>query len=287
MPKRTKSAVVCWLVHALEQIDGWPVPDAAVSVWQAGQLVGSRGDTGRAQRIASISKVLTTHAVMVAVEEGSVTLDDPAGPPSSTLRHLLAHASGYGFESNAGALVAPGRRRIYSNRGMEEAAAHVSAATAMAFADYLSEAVLGPLAMTNTALVGSVAFGVHSTVDDLGRFVAELVAPKLLAVETLQSMIAVQFPGLAGVLPGVGRFDPLDWGLGFERNFAKPGHWSGSRLSAATFGHFGGSGTFVWLDPTIELACVMIADREFDDWGMSTWPTFCDAIVAEATGHET
>ena len=132
-------------------------------------------------------------------------------------------------------------------------------------------------------LRGSVAFGVHSTVDDLGRFVGELIQPGLLAPSTVQTMVDVQFPGLAGVLPGVGRFAPLDWGLAFERNFGRPGHWSGTRLSRDAFGHFGGSGTFLWIDPAIGLACVMLAEREFDEWGMATWPSFCDAIVAEAT----
>ena len=57
------------------------------------------------------------------------------------------------------------------------------------------------------------------------------------------------FPGLDGVLPDFGRFSPLDWGLGVELKGAKEGHWSGSLTSPRTFGHFGGSGTFLWVDP--------------------------------------
>jgi CubicO group peptidase (beta-lactamase class C family) len=285
MPKRTAATVVCRAVHALTQIDGWPAPPAAVGVWTAQGLLATRGPLDVRRRIASISKLLTAYAVMVAVEEGSVSLDDPVDPPGATLRHLLAHAAGFGFESDAAVLAAPGTRRIYSNRGIEEAADHIARATGITFADYLAEAVLKPLQMSSTAMLGSPAFGVHSTVDDLGRFVAELFTPRLVAPSTLASMTTVQFAGLNGVLPGVGRFAPLDWGLAFERNFARPGHWAGTQLSPATFGHFGGSGTFLWLDPTIELACVMVAAREFDEWGMATWPSFCDDIVREATGR--
>src|SRR5207342_410249 len=114
-----------------------------------------------------------------------------------------------------------------------------------------------------TELRGSPAHAGHSTVKDLSAFAAELLAPRLLAASTLRQMVDVQFPGLAGVLPGIGRFDPLDWGLGFERNFARPGHWAGSRVSPATFGHFGGSGTFLWVDPEVPVAGIYLGDRPF------------------------
>jgi CubicO group peptidase (beta-lactamase class C family) len=269
------------MVQAIKRIDSWPVPRAAAAVIGPGGVLAAHGATTDVVRIASVAKLLTAHAVMVAVEEGIVALDQAAGPPGATLRHLLAHASGYGFESDAGVLAAPGTRRIYSNRGIEEAAALVADAAAMPFAEYLREAVLDPLGMTSSGLRTSAAFGVWSCVDDLARFVGELFAPRLVAPSTLATMVAVQFPGLAGVLPGVARYDPLDWGLGFERNFARPGHWAGREVSARTFGHFGGSGTFVWVDPVESLACVALTDREFGPWAMEAWPPFSDAVVTE------
>lgn len=272
-------------MEALKAIDDWPVAHAAVAVIDGRGVVARRGPTTLPLRIASVSKLLTTCALMIAVEEGTVALDDPAGPPGSTLRHLLAHASGYGFDSTASALAAPGTRRIYSNRGIEEAAAHLAAAAGLPFATYLHEAVLEPLGLGDTTLRTSAAFGIWSTVDDLGRFAGELFAPRLLAPATLGEMVTVQFPGLSGVLPGVRRYERLDWGLGFERNFGTPGHWAGGRVSRAAYGHFGGSGTFLWLDPAAGLAVVMLADREFEEWGMAAWPPLCDAIVAEHTGR--
>jgi CubicO group peptidase (beta-lactamase class C family) len=81
------------------------------------------------------------------------------------------------------------------------------------------------------------------------------------------------------VLPGVGSFDPLDWGLGFEIRDAKRPHWTGSRNSAATFGHFGGPGTFIWVDPAIDRALVCLTDREFGPWALESWPAFSDAVI--------
>jgi CubicO group peptidase (beta-lactamase class C family) len=43
--------------------------------------------------------------------------------------------------------------------------------------------------------------------------------------------------------------DPNDWGLGFELRDTKEPHWTGTRNSPRTYGHFGGSGSFLWLDP--------------------------------------
>ena len=91
------------------------------------------------------------------------------------------------------------------------------------------------------------------------------------------------FPGLAGVLPDFGRFDPMDWGLGFELKDGKEGHWSGTLTSPRTFGHFGGSGTFLWVDPDRALSLVVLTDREFGEWSKTAWPALSDAVVSEGS----
>ena len=271
-------------MNPLAAVDQWDVPHAGVRVVggrvPAGPDVATaHGRTDVPLRIASVSKLLTTYALLVAVEEGAVELDDAAGPPGATLRHLLAHTAGYGFESDADVVAAPGTRRVYSNRGIEEAAAHLERASGIPFADYLGEAVLTPLGLSATDPHGSPAFGLHSTVDDLARFAAELLAPRLLAPATLAEAFTVQFPGIAGVVPGIGRFDPCDWGLGLERNFARPGHWAGSAVSPRTGGHFGGAGSFLWVDPGHALAAVCVTGRDFGPWALAAWPPLCDGIV--------
>jgi CubicO group peptidase (beta-lactamase class C family) len=95
-------------------------------------------------------------------------------------------------------------------------------------------------------------------------------------------MTSVQFPGLNGVLPDVGRFDPNDWGLGVELRDRKQPHWTGTRNSERTFGHFGGSGTFLWVDPAVGLALACLTDREFDTWALEAWPRLSDGVLEEA-----
>ena len=179
-------------------------------------------------------------------------------------------------------VVLSGSGEIYTNTGIELAAAHLATAAGIPFDTYLREAVLDPLAMGATTLgTASPAAGAVAPVGDLLRFAAELLAPTLVAPATLADAVSVQYPGLKGRVPGIGPMDPCDWGLGFELRDGKVPHWTGSRNSPATFGHFGGSGTFLWVDPVAGVACVALTDRPFDEWALQHWPEFSDRILAE------
>lgn len=273
-------------VEALKQVADWPVPTAAATVLARAvdgsvRLVGEIGDQSVPYQLASVSKTMSAYAALIAIEEGAFGLDDPAGPPGATVAHLLAHASGLAF-SGPRVLARPGTRRIYSNTGIEELGRALEAATGIAFADYLAEAVFGPLGMTASRLESSPAYGIVATAGDLAAFATELLAPKLLAAETFAAATTVAFPGLDGVLPGFGMQRPNDWGLGFELRGAKAPHWTGATNSPATFGHFGRLGTFLWVDPAAGVACVCLTDREFGPWAADAWPPFCDAVLAEA-----
>jgi CubicO group peptidase (beta-lactamase class C family) len=230
-----------------------------------------------------VTKLLTGLAALVALEEGTVDLDDPVGPPGSTLRHLLSHASGLPPEKGP-PLMKPERRRIYSNYGIELAAEHVAERSGMPFAGYFRDAVVEPLGLSGS-LAGSPASGYRGPLDDLLRLGRELLAPTLVARETFDEATSVQFPGLAGVLPGFGRMEPNDWGLTFELRDAKSPHWTGSRNSPRTFGHFGAAGTFLWVDPDAGLACGVLTDREFGDWAIEPWPRFSDAVLLAVVGE--
>ena len=160
-----------------------------------------------------------------------IDLDEEAGPEGSTVRHLLAHASGLPFETGA-PTGRPGQRRSYSNLGFEALAEHIGARAEMPFADYLAAGVLQPLGL-QAELRGSPAADLHGSLDDLLILARELQRPTLVAPETLAEATTVQFPGLAGVLPDFGRFDPNDWGLGFELRDDKSPHWTGVAQLAA------------------------------------------------------
>ncbi|GAA4795068.1 serine hydrolase domain-containing protein [Streptomyces ziwulingensis] len=269
-------------LKSLALIEKWPVPTAAAGVVRAdGTVLGTHGPASRRFPLASVTKPLAAYAALVAYEEGAIELDEPAGPPGSTVRHLLAHTSGLAFDEHK-VTGPPGERRLYSNAGFEQLGDHVAKATDIPFGEYVRQAVLAPLGMTSTTLDGSPAKDGVSTVEDLLRFAAEVQAPRLLDPRTVAEAISVQFPGTKGVVPGYGHQNPNDWGLGFEIRGVKTPHWTGSASSPHTFGHFGQSGTFLWIDPDAGLACVALTDRVFGPWAVEAWPPFTDAVLSES-----
>jgi len=264
---------------ALEEVAGWPAENVAVAVVSDGpaEIRASEGD--RLFRWASITKLLTAYALLVGLEEGILDLDQPAGPEGATVRHLAAHASGLPPEGDA-PLAGPGERRIYSNSGFELLAREIAAAAEMPFAEYLRAGVTGPLELSGH-LKGSPASGYSGSIADLTILAAELLEPRLVAPETLREATTVQFPGLVGVLPGFGRQEPNDWGLGFELRGHKRPHWTGNLNSPGTFGHFGASGTFLWVDPARGVALCCLTDLEFGDWAKEAWPRLADDVLEE------
>jgi len=261
-------------VEALRQVDGWPCEHVAVGV--AGRVEAVHGDVGRRFAWASVTKLATAVAMLVAAEEGLVDLDEPAGPPGSTFRHLLAHASGLPFDHGP-PIARPGTRRIYSNHGFDVAAAFVEQRAEMRFAEYFAAVWQG----TTAVLEGSAGSGVQGTLADALVLARELQEPTRLAAETLAEATTVQFPGLDGVLPGFGRQTPNDWGLGLEVRDGKAPHWTGSRNSPRTVGHFGRSGTFLWVDPGAGVALACLTDLPFGDWAADAWPRLADAVLEE------
>jgi CubicO group peptidase (beta-lactamase class C family) len=264
-------------VDALRQIDGWPCEHAAAGV--AGAASSTHGETSRRFPWASVTKLATAVAILVAAEEGLVDLDEAAGPPGSTLRHLLAHASGLPLDPGQ-PIARPGQRRIYSNYGFEVAAALVEERAEMPFAGYFGAV----WESTGIVLEGSAGSGATGTIGDLLVLAGELTQPSRLAPETLAEAQVVQFPGLDGVLPGFGRQEPNDWGLGLELRDGKTPHWTGSHNSPRTFGHFGRSGTFLWVDPVAGIALACLTDLPFGDWAVDAWPRLSDAVLAELVG---
>jgi CubicO group peptidase (beta-lactamase class C family) len=270
-------------VTALDLLAEWPVGAAAAAVVGPGGVLAGHGDTGRVYELASVTKPLTARAVHGALEESAVDLDTPAGPPGSTIRHLLAHTSGLSMHTDK-LLAAPGTRRIYSNQGFTVLGQTVERETGIDFARYLSEAVCEPLGLATTRLDGgavAAGFGATSTVADLAVFAGDLLRPTTVSERLHAEATTVQFPGLDGVLPGYGVQRPNDWGLGFELRDTKSPHWTGARNSTRTFGHFGQAGGFIWADPEISLALVVLTDREFGEWALRPWPAISDAVIAE------
>lgn len=266
-------------MNPFDQIAAWPTGAVSVAVVGPRGVIARHGDQDRPYALASVTKLLSTAALLVAVQEETVGLDDPAGPPGSTVRHLLAHASGLATDGSV-VLAEPGTRRIYSNAGFEVLGDHLTARAGMSFSEYLTEGVLGPLAMTTTRLAGSPAHSAVSTVADLVSFARELLRPTLLDDRIVRQATTPAYAELDGVLPGFGRQTPNWWGLGFEIRDDKHPHWTGSSNSPGTYGHFGRAGTFLWVDPAVELACICLSDLEFGAWAIEAWPALSDAVLS-------
>lgn len=235
------------------------------------------GDCTRSFELASVTKLLSAYGFLIAVEEGIFELDQKILNNGATVAHLLAHAGGVGFQKGD-----PERpieqRRIYSSYGFELLADAISTEAGMSFADYLREAVFEPLGMNDTVLWGSSGHEARSTVADLSLFVYEVLKPTLLAEETVALACTEHFSGLNGVVPGYGMQKPCPWGLGFEIHGAKTPHWLGSDMPSDVVGHFGQSGTYIWIHRPTGRAMVVLTDRPFGQWAKPLWTETNNAI---------
>lgn len=259
-------------------MDAFDFP-CALGVSDAGGTVHVQGGDRAVLPWASVSKPVAALGVLVAVERGLVDLDEPAGPEGATVRHLLAHTAGYGFEGQD-VLAAPGARRIYSNTGFEVLAAHLEQATGYDMAVWMEQTVVAGLELADVDVEGSPAAGYRGSIRDLLAVGRELLTPTLISPELWREATTVQFDGLAGILPGYGRQKSNDWGLGFEIRAHKQPHWTGADSSPRTFGHFGQSGSFLWVDPDRSLTAAFLGEQPFGEVHKEHWPALTDAILA-------
>ena len=268
------------LSNQLATVDEWPVKSVCAAARGAdGQWV-VHGDDSRVYGLASVTKLLSAHAMLVAVEEGVFELDDELEPPGATVRHLLSHAGGVGFASRKPEK-APGERRLYSSAGFDIIAERVAEETGMSFPQYLRAATFEPLGMGSSVLHGSAGHGGEGSVGDLMRFADEILDPAVLHPDTVAEALTVQFPGLDGVVPGYGSQKPADWGLGFEifsRPESRQGLWFGESMPGDVAGHFGQAGTFLWVHAPTGRAAVVLTDRPFGDWAKPLWADFNDEL---------
>ncbi len=243
----------------LASIDDWPGGPRAVALVVDGEVVMDRGDVWVPLPWASVTKLATALAVLIAVDSGVVSLD--------VVRPLLAHFS------------ARRQRRVYDNAGYEQAAALVPS-----FPSFLASRVLEPLGLTSTSLDGSPASGMVGPVADLVGLAIELQRPTLLPPPLFTAMTSVAYPGIPGLLPGVGTQEHNDWGLGPEIRDHKVPHWTGAQNSPETFGHFGAAGGFLWVDPVAGVGLVALSSVEFGPWALAAWPALSDRVLEAVRG---
>lgn len=258
--------------------EGFP-HTALVGVTDAEGTLAVQGDDHAALALASVSKPLSAWGVLIAVEREVVDLDEPAGPDGATLLDLLDHTSGLPFEGEQ-TQAAPGTRRIYSNAGFDALGAHVAQAAGMPFSEWMAREVTGPLGMADADVNGRPSAGYRASIDDLLRFGREVLRPTLIPTPLRDLALSVSRPGLRGVVPGYGSFDDNQWGLGFELKGAKSPHWLDDSFPPETAGHFGGQGSFLFIDRSRGIAAAFLSGVPFGDDHRRIWPALTAEIAA-------
>ena len=255
-------------------VTGAPAPD--------GGALYESGDVDEIFPFASVTKPIVAWSALVAVDRGLLDLDAPAGAPApdgATIGHLLSHSSGIAADSDE-RLASPGTRRIYSNRGIEILGQWLQEATGTPLETWVETTVLEPLGMASVLIPGSPAHSGEGSARDLSLFARELASPRLVSPALAERACAPVLPELDGVLPGYGRQVPNPFGLGVEVRGAKSPHWTGKGNSPQTFGHFGQSGSFMWVDPVAERQAVFLGAEPFGQVHRKTWPALGDQILA-------
>lgn len=286
-------------------------PDEALAygvVASGGLDVRYRSAASEVYRWASVSKLVAALAVHVAIEDGSFSRTSKVGDFELTIEDLLSHCSGLATgevgESRLSSpqhvqpSLPPHERRIYSNIGYELLGRSIEDSSGIRYRDYAMEAVLEPAGMRGASFIQNVAhsaaasedvtgaaFGLQGGIDDLIALTEALCFELVVTSESLSAFRTVFLPDLAGVLPGFGHQSPNSWGLGAEIRDHKSSHWMGTLVSAEAYGHFGQSGSFLWIDPVTQCFAVFLGPRPFGAWAKERWPRLNDAIVRELTSE--
>lgn len=165
--------------------------------------------TERVAPIASASKWISAGVIMALVDEGAISLDDPAGKylpeftgkkAGITIRQMFSHTNGlspvprYNWDksltleeavsgiSRVRFVSEPGQGLYYGGAGMQAAGRMAELATGRKWVDLFAEKIAKPLGMTHTDYYAfgrtqnpNVPGSVRTNIDDYGAFVAMLL----------------------------------------------------------------------------------------------------------------
>lgn len=264
-----------------EQYFSFPCAGAVLSFSTQEHTLSYFGDSSLPFPWASVTKTAFALSAWIALERGLIDLDDPAPfpVPEANFAALLSHTSGLDFASNQ-VICPPYRRRIYSNCGPELAGEMLERTSGVAPSKWVCDEVFSPLGMTQTVLAGSVSYGAHGPVCDLIKLAEELACPTLISAQAHSYFTSPYPAGLPGILPGYGYQSDNAWALGVELRAKKFPHWLGQDFSPATFGQFGQSGSFLWVDPVAQVAGVFLGAEPFGSQHREIWPGLTSAMRA-------
>lgn len=255
----------------------------AASLPQSCQLLGTWGDQDKVYPWMSVTKLVTSRTILGAIENGVLELDQPLpqlpgvrDPRPVSVADLLAHRSGLDQERREFSR-APHSRRVYSNSGYEILGELLSERSGVPFDTWAAEMVFSPLGIKRK-MRGSPAWGMHGSLRELLTFAYEAACPRFLSPKLFSAWSRRDEMQLPGVVPGYGFHRDNAWGLGCEIRAAKDPHWTLPDSSPDTYGHFGQSGSFLWIDPASRLGAVFLGQEPFGPLHKQLWPELNRAL---------
>lgn len=241
------------------------------------KLLGTWGDQDKVYPWMSVTKLVTSRTILGAVENGVLDLEQSleqlpgvSEPRPVSVADLLAHRAGLDHEKREFTRD-PHSRRVYSNSGYEILGDLLSERSGVPFATWVVEMVFSPLGIKRE-LRGSPAWGMHGSLRELLAFAFEAACPRFLSPKLFSAWSGSDGMQLPGVVPGYGFYRDNAWGLGCEVRAAKDPHWTLPGSSAQTYGHFGQSGSFLWIDPASRLGAVFLGQEAFGALHKQLWP---------------
>lgn len=247
------------------------------------QLLGSWGDQDKVYPWMSVTKLVTSRTILGAVENGVLDLSEPlqplpgiSEPRPVNVADLLSHRSGLDHEKREFTR-SPRSHRVYSNSGYEILGELLSQRSGIPFTVWTQEMVLSPLGIKRQ-LLESPAWGMHGSLRELLAFAFEAACPRFLSPKLFAAWSRSDGMQLPGVVPGYGYHRDNAWGLGCEIRAAKDPHWTLPDSSDQTYGHFGQSGSFLWIDPSSRLGAVFLGQKPFGALHKQLWPQLNRAL---------
>lgn len=220
-------------------------------------------------------------------------------------------------------LFPPGSQWSYSNYGFGLSGEIISRHGGRGYHTFVAEEILAPLGMRDSYLLppesvwkriawvwlpeephtdheryNSAYFrrlgipwgGLYTTPEDLAVFAQAFLqggvyqGRRIVSQAAAREMIRNQLRESIRDTSGVARWRTASWGIGWDVKGWKAPHNSGALTSPDTFWHTGSSGSMLWVDPALDLVCVMIGTRSAESgWVDRPVPRralFSNAVVA-------
>ncbi|MDY2941467.1 MAG: serine hydrolase domain-containing protein [Varibaculum sp.] len=264
---------------------GFDFPVSCV-VLDAHGYIDHTGDLDEIRPWASVTKIITAICVLQASDAGYFALNDTvatdptaATSPRVSIADLLAHSSGLAPDSPR-ILAEPGSRRIYSSYGYNLLGTYFATKVGINIDRWGANYLLPDLDMETTLLDGSPASAARGSTRDMAALAGSLLRAEVLPTALDSALTAPHCPGIPGVLPGYGRQSDNSWGMGCEIRAEKQPHWTAPSATPATFGHYGMSGSFLWVDREADRAAVFTGKQPFSSTHIAAWSKLNEQLLA-------